>query len=147
MREKEEQLPLNSKKSGRPLREFDKKIFEGLCHIHCTVNEIESIFHTDQRTIDKWCQREYGSDFSTVYKLYQSDGKASVRRDQFYHCKRSPAMAMFLGKVLLGQVDSPYMAKSPNDNPIERLIEGIKAYAKPAVMIETLKEENELHGT
>lgn len=144
---KEEMIPLNSKKTGRPLREFDKKIFEGLCHIHCTVDEIEKIFHCDQRTLDKWCQREYDETFYTVYKTYQSDGKASVRRYQFEHCKKNAAMAMFLGKVLLGQVDTPYMAKSPNDNSIEKLIEGIKSYAKTELLPETLKEDNELHGT
>ncbi len=126
----EPNIPLNSKKIGRPLREFDKKIFEGLCHIHCTVDEIEKVFHTDQRTLDKWCQREYGESFSTIYKVYQSDGKASVRRYQFEHCKKNASMAMFLGKVLLGQVDTPQFQNSPNDGILRQLLSEIKEQSK-----------------
>ncbi len=134
-------------KTGRPLREFDKKIFEGLCHIHCTVDEIEKIFHTDQRVIDRWCQREYGEPFATVYKMYQSDGKASVRRHQFEHCKKNASMAMFLGKVLLGQVDTPNIAKSPNDAILEGVIEAIRAQSKPKEIEREQEEYNHLNGS
>lgn len=141
MSNKEEKLPINSKKTGRPLREFDKKVFEGLCHIHCTVDEIEKIFHTDQRTLDKWCQREYDEHFSTIYKMFQSDGKASVRRYQFEHCKKNPGMAMFLGKVLLGQVDTPNISKSPNDALLESVIEGIRSQMRPKITTEPVTDE------
>lgn len=111
----EESAPVNVKKMGRPLRDFDRKIFEGLCGIQCTVDEIEKVFHTDQRTLDKWCLREYEEPFSTVYKEYAVDGKISVRRWQFKHMEKSYAMAMFLGKVYLGQRETPIGETAPND--------------------------------
>ncbi len=135
----EDHIPLNPKKTGRPLRDFDKRIFEGLCHINCTVSEIESIFHCDQRTLDKWCQREYGESFSTIYKVYQADGKASVRRYQFAHLKKSYAMAMFLGKVLLGQRDTSESTASPNDKMLGELIHALNRSMPP--MIEQLHEK------
>jgi len=92
-------------KTGRPPREFDKKTFEGLCHVQCTVNEIEAILHADQRSIDYWCQREYNESFNTVYKRYAEGGKASVRRNQLALSKTNASMAIWLGKVLLGQRD------------------------------------------
>ncbi len=111
----EETPPLNAKKVGRPLRDFDKKIFEGLCWIQCTVDEIEKVFHSDQRTLDKWCLREYGDSFSTVYKEYSVDGKISIRRSQFKHMEKSYAMAMYLGKIYLGQREIPVGEVVPND--------------------------------
>jgi hypothetical protein len=94
------------KKTGRPVRNFDKRTFEGLCEINCTFGEIESIFWTDKRTIEKWVEREYGESFSEVYKRFADEGKMSLRRIQFAHAKKNATMAIFLGKVLLGQRDT-----------------------------------------
>ena len=92
---------------GRKLREFDQTIFEGLCHIQCTVNEIESVFHTDQRILDKWCVRTYEQTFKEVYETYRQNGRASLRRHQYNLSKTNPAMAIWLGKQWLGQKDAP----------------------------------------
>lgn len=95
------------KKIGRPKREFDKQAFEGLCQIQCTVNEIEKILHTDQRILDNWCKREYeGDSFNTIYKRFAEGGKASIRRNQLALSKKSAAMAIWLGKIYLGQRDT-----------------------------------------
>lgn len=91
--------------TGRPSRDFDKKIFEGLCHVQCTISELEAIFQTDQRTLDNWCQRVYKASFSTTYNKYALGGKASVRRNQFNLSKTNGSVAIWLGKVLLGQKD------------------------------------------
>lgn len=106
--DKEEKQP---SKAGRPHRNFDRKTFESLCEIQCTKSEIESVFWTDQRTVDLWVQREYGEDFSTIYKRYSEDGKASLRRLQLKHAQKNPTMAIFLGKVILGQRDN---TENPN---------------------------------
>lgn len=92
-------------KSGRPNREFDPITLERLCHVHCPIDEIEFILHTDQRVLNSWCQRHYGEDFNTVYKRYQASGKSSIRINQFALSKTSAAMAIWLGKILLGQRD------------------------------------------
>lgn len=91
--------------NGRPPREFNAQIFENLCQIQCTVNEIEAVFQTDQRTVDKWCQREYGESFSTIYKRFTEMGKPSLRRFQWNLAKTNTSMAIWLGKQYLGQKD------------------------------------------
>lgn len=91
--------------TGRPYREYDQKSFERLCHVHCPVDEIEFIMHTDQRTLDAWCQRTYGEDLSTTYKRFSSTGKSSIRINQFHLSKTNAGMAIWLGKILLGQKD------------------------------------------
>ena len=45
--------------------------------------------------------------FSEAYKTYSVDGKVSLRRMQFNLAKTSAAMAIFLGKNMLGQRDDP----------------------------------------
>lgn len=91
--------------NGRPPREFDQKLFENLCFVNCTVNEMECILSCDQRTLDVWCQRTYGERYSTVYKRFSENGKSSVRRNQLNLSKTNASMAIWLGKVWLGQKD------------------------------------------
>jgi len=95
------------KKMGRPHREYDSKTFEGLCHVQCTVNEIEAVLRTDQRTLDTWCQKHYGETFSTCYKKFAEGGKASLRRDQFKLARTNASVNIWLSKQFLGQKDNP----------------------------------------
>ena len=104
-------------KAGRPEREFDKVMFERSCEIQCTVNEIEYVFHCDQRTLNKWCLRTYEQDFATCYKRFNGVGRASLRRAQFSAAiKGNATLLIWLGKQYLGQRD-------PED-------EAVKAYSK-----------------
>lgn len=90
---------------GRPKKNFDPKVFESLCGIMCTQEEICNVFNTTDKTLSAWCKREYGAGFSEVYKKLSDRGKMSLRRNQFALSKKSPAMAIFLGKNYLGQTD------------------------------------------
>ena len=92
---------------GRPQVQIDKNIFENICGIQCTLSEIASVFRCSEDTIQRWCKREYGENFATVYKRYAERGKMSLRRMQWKLAEKSPAMAIFLGKNLLGQRDRP----------------------------------------
>lgn len=91
--------------NGRPLKEFDVKTFKNLCHIQCTEEEIAGIFECDTNTLNAWCKRTFGTGFSEVYKKESQFGKASLRRTQFKLAEKSAAMAIFLGKNMLGQTD------------------------------------------
>ena len=95
------------KSNGRPLKEFDKKTFESLCHVWCTWDEIQNILQADRETISKWCLRTYGEPFSAIYKKYSDGGKASLRRNQLKMSKTNASMAIWLGKQKLGQRDIP----------------------------------------
>ena len=95
------------KKRGRPRKEIAKLEFEQLCKIQCTETEICGIFGICEDTLNAWCKRTYKQTFSEAYKIYAQDGKVSLRRMQFNLAKKSPAMAIFLGKNMLGQSDEP----------------------------------------
>lgn len=93
-------------KGGRPAKEIDKNIFERLCAIQCTREEICSVLGVSVPTLHRWCKREYKESFETVFKSKSELGKSSLRRIQFELAKKSSAMAIFLGKQYLGQKDT-----------------------------------------
>ena len=93
-------------KAGRPRKEIDKRDFEKLCMLQCTRAEICSWFNVSEPTLIDWCKRTYdGKDFLTVFNKKREGGKISLRRMQWQLAEKSPAMAIFLGKNLLGQTD------------------------------------------
>lgn len=81
--------------------------FEKLCGLQCTQREIASWFMCTEDTIENWTKRTYGKQFREVYKEKRGRGLISLRRMQWRLAEKSPAMAIFLGKNLLGQVDRP----------------------------------------
>lgn len=95
------------KPTGRPPKEFDQKVFESLCQVWCTWEEMENILQADRNTISGWCKRTYGEPFSAVYKRFSDGGKASLRRNQLQLSKKNATMAIWLGKQKLGQRDIP----------------------------------------
>lgn len=93
------------KKVGRPETKIDKDTFEKLCSIQCTLEEIASFFDCCDDTINNWCKKTYNDNFSGIYKKKSVNGKISLRRYQFKQAEKSPAMAIWLGKQILGQKD------------------------------------------
>ena len=92
---------------GRPQKEIDQKVFEGLCNIQCTLSEIAGFFDCSEDTIENWCKRTYeGERFSDIYKKKSMGGKISLRRTQFKLAETNTSMAIFLGKQYLGQKDA-----------------------------------------
>ena len=85
--------------------DLDKKLFETLCGLQCTREEIAGCLNCCSDTLEKWCRREYGKSFSAVFEEKRSRGKVSLRRMQWKMAEKSPAMAIFLGKNYLGQTD------------------------------------------
>lgn len=92
-------------RQGRPPKEIDKKQFEKLCALQATLEEVAGFFDCDQDTVNKWCTNVYGTTFSDVFKSKSATGKLSLRRTQFKLAEKSAAMAIFLGKNMLGQTD------------------------------------------
>ena len=70
-------------KMGRPLKVIDRTQFENLCAINCTKLEICGWFDVTDKTLDRWCKREYGATFSEVYAVKRGKGVISVRRALF----------------------------------------------------------------
>lgn len=107
---------------GRPRKEIDKDQFEKLCYLQCTLVEIASFFACSEDTIENWCKRTYQDEtgnpltFSEVYKIHSAGGKISIRRWQFKMAEHNPSMAMFLGKVLLGQRETMDVSVEARDS-------------------------------
>ena len=102
-------------KAGRPRKEIDKRDFEKLCMLQCTRAEICSWFKVSEPTLIDWCKRTYdGKDFLTVFNQKREGGKISLRRMQWQLAAKSPAMAIFLGKNLLGQTDKVEQTQNIN---------------------------------
>lgn len=100
-------------RTGRPLKEFDKKAFADLVGLGCTQEEICWFFRDEKGkaanidTLSRWCKREYGQTFQEFYR--ENGGiamKIRLRRNQLKLSEKSAAMAIFLGKNILGQTDA-----------------------------------------
>ena len=90
---------------GRPKKEIKQDVFEKLCALFCTEEEIADFFECTIDTINNWCKKTYGETFSDVYSKKKVGGKISLRRSQIRLAEKSAAMAIFLGKNYLGQKD------------------------------------------
>lgn len=91
---------------GHPRAAIDREQFEKLCALQCTRKEIQFFFNNvAERTINGWCRRTYGKTFRDVYEEFAVHGKITLRRYQMQLAKKSSAMAIFLGKNMLGQTD------------------------------------------
>lgn len=91
-------------KTGRPKKEIDQHLFENLCGIQCTEEEIADCFSCSVDTINKWCKETYGETFTEVYKKKSGKGKRSLRRLQYQSAEAgNVTMQIWLGKQWLGQ--------------------------------------------
>jgi len=98
---------LKKNSGGRPKTEIDIQLFENLCAIQCTKDEICAIVHCDEKTLTRWCWETYGDGFSDVFKIKSSAGKISLRRAQFKSATGgNVTMQIWLGKQYLGQRDN-----------------------------------------
>ena len=100
---------------GRPRKQINKTEFEKLCFLQCTRSEFCTWFDVNEDTLNKWCKENYdGKTFSAVFKEKRENGLISLRRTQFQLAEKSPAMAIFLGKNLLGQTDKVEQTQTIN---------------------------------
>lgn len=115
---------------ARPKKEIDKKIFENMCGIQCTKDEICSILDIDEKTLTRWCKDTYNEGFSDIYKKKSKIGLMSLRRTQFKLAENNTSMAIFLGKQYLGQRDVIETDNSKEINKVEELLSRIEKEAK-----------------
>jgi len=90
---------------ARPKKQIDKRMFERLCSIQCTKDEMCNVFECDEKTLTRWCKETYGLSFSDAFKKESAGGKISLRRNQFRMSENNVTMAIWLGKQYLGQRD------------------------------------------
>lgn len=90
---------------GRPEKKIDKELFENMCSIFATSDEICQVFGIARSTLYLWCERTYGASFQTVYNAHAGKGKISLRRAQLKLAQTNSSMAIWLGKQILGQTE------------------------------------------
>lgn len=110
---------------GRPKKEIDKKQFESLCGLQCTITEMCCYFDVSDKTLSRWCEREYGMSFSEIFAIKRGSGQISLRRNQFRLAEKNAAMAIWLGKQYLGQKEAISIDHS-GDGMLADLIEGLR---------------------
>ena len=92
-------------KRGRPTIEIDKSQFEKLCALQCSLEEICGVLGVSNKTLERWCKKEYKANFSEVFREKRQVGKMSLRRSQFKLAEKNATMAIWLGKQYLDQRD------------------------------------------
>lgn len=115
--------------TGRKPRDIDFDIFEELCFIQCTDQEISTVFRMDKRAISIKVEEYYGFEYSYIRKVFAEGGKASLRRAQFRLAQKNPALAIWLGKQYLGQKDVPQLEDNKTKNAFDQFNEYIKSLA------------------
>lgn len=106
---------------ARPRKQIDRSEFEKLCGLQCSLEEIAGFFDCSPDTIERWCKRELNMHFAEAFKKHSGQGKIALRRNQLRLSEKSAAMAIWLGKQWLGQVESPDLSDI-NDDPLSRLL-------------------------
>lgn len=94
-------------RTGRPRIELNWKLFNGLCSVFCTQEEISAIMEVSIDTLEKVCKRDKRLTFTEYYKKASANGKASLRRAQYKSAveTENPTMMIWMGKQHLGQTD------------------------------------------
>lgn len=90
---------------ARPRKEIDKKQFEKLCALQCTLDDIAGFFECSEDTIERWCKRTYKKCFADVFKQKRKVGVISLRRSGFDLAQKNPAVHIFYAKNYLGMSD------------------------------------------
>ena len=117
---------------ARPRKNIDRKDFESLLALQCTLDEVTAFFDhkldgCSVDTIERWCKRTYKENFADIAAKKRNLGKISLRRAQFELAKKNGAVAIFLGKNYLGQTDKIINEISEEKNgQLADLIEGLK---------------------
>lgn len=85
---------------------FDKEMFEDLCFIQCTQEEVAAFLGMSVDSLEKKVPEHYeGRTLSDVFAEKREGGHISLRRLQWQSAKKNFVMQMFLGKQYLGQSD------------------------------------------
>lgn len=85
---------------------ISRSLFENLCSIQCTKEEICAVLEVSEKTLNSWCNSVYGENFSLVFNKKREYGKSSLRRTQWKLAEKNPTMAIWLGKQYLKQRDN-----------------------------------------
>lgn len=101
---------------------ISRSLFENLCSIQCTKEEICAVLEVSEKTLNSWCNNVYGENFSLVFNEKREYGKSSLRRTQWKLAEKNPTMAIWLGKQYLGQRDNVEVEHTANNGILTDLL-------------------------
>lgn len=127
----------NFNPKGRPKKPINWTLFEQLCEIQCTQDEMEGFLHVNGDTLSIRVREYYGEDYQTVYKRFAAPGKCNLRRSQMKLAQRNASMSIWLGKQYLGQkdniIESPVTAETnAKFDAIMNQIDSLQSQANPS---------------
>ncbi len=115
-------------RTGRPTIDFDLKQFQDLVGLGCSQEEICWFFRDETGkpanidTLTRWCKRTFDMTFQ---EYFQKNGgmalKVRLRRNQLKLSEKSAAMAIWLGKQYLCQVEKLEVAAPGAESAIEQI--------------------------
>lgn len=102
---------------SRQKKVIDQKMFETLCTIQCTEEEVCSVLDVNKDTLIAWCKKTYnGKTFQKVFGEKRVGGKASLRRKLWEGAMTgNTATLIFALKNYLGMRDNPEPDDDKND--------------------------------
>ena len=114
-------------KVGRPRIDIDKKMFEKLCAMQCTEEDIAMFFDCSKDTLERWCRREYHQNFAAIFKQKRVKGIVSLRASGWQMAQKIPSVHIFYCKNHLGMTDQVEVHDEKADERVNKLIEAIKS--------------------
>jgi len=86
-------------------KEIDWEQVKKLCAIQCTRDEIAAYLGVSHDTLQRRALKDYDKYFKDLREEWAAGGLCSLRRKQWLLADKNAAMAIFLGKQMLGQKD------------------------------------------
>lgn len=81
-------------------RELERKAFESLCSMQCSVEELCGWFGCDESALDTWCCQTYGESFRHAFDRLTLAGRIALRRDQMLAAKKNVSISRHLEERL-----------------------------------------------
>ena len=111
---------------ARPRKEIDKKDFESLLAIQCSLEEITAFFDNkldgcSADTIERWCKRTYKKNFAEIAPKKREIGKISIRRAQFRMMEKNASALIWVSKQYLGQTDTVTVVSKVDEDAIKEV--------------------------
>lgn len=122
------------KRRGRPRIPINADVFEALCYMQCTEEEICAYYNCSDETLNNWCKSTYKMTFEQAFSQMRKGGHISLRRRSWKRAfeGNSDAVLIFLLKNYLKMCDDPrkYDKDDTQDDKIGAMVAGLQAMAQ-----------------
>ena len=101
---------------------FDQVVY--WINLQATQEEVAGSFRVSVETLNSRLEEHFGMNFSELRKRVDGEAKLSLRRYQFKQAEKNTTMAIWLGKIWLGQKED--LANELKDWMLNEMRAGIK---------------------